>query len=122
MTTFKERLKIVLEGRFNHKAEIVKLSADTGNIRYAFECLGRIEEDNDILEEFCNSDRERLFAIGDLYQYIEDKEKELLEMHEITAKKKIYNPVTGTYYDVKLRSSKYGKGGEIKGLWVKELR
>ena len=32
-------------------------------------------------------------------------------------KKKIYNPVTGTYYEVRLRSSKYGKSGEIKGLW-----
>ena len=35
-------------------------------------------------------------------------------------KKKIYNPVTGTYYDVKLRSSKYGKNGEIRGLWKLE--
>jgi hypothetical protein len=32
-------------------------------------------------------------------------------------KKRIYNPVTGKYYEVRQRSSKHGKAGEIKGLW-----
>ncbi len=32
-------------------------------------------------------------------------------------RKRIYNPVTGRYYEVRERSSKYGKAGEIKGLW-----
>ncbi|MCZ7382771.1 MAG: hypothetical protein O8C64_14530 [Candidatus Methanoperedens sp.] len=31
--------------------------------------------------------------------------------------KRIYNPVTGKYYEVRQRSSKYGEAGEIKGLW-----
>jgi hypothetical protein len=32
--------------------------------------------------------------------------------------KRILNPVTGTYYTIKQRSSKYKKG-EVKGLWNK---
>lgn len=31
--------------------------------------------------------------------------------------KRIYNPVTGKYYQVRQRSSKKGKAGQIKGLW-----
>jgi hypothetical protein len=40
-------------------------------------------------------------------------------MHKMTTKKRkrIYNPVTGKYYEVRQRSSKYGKPGQIKGLW-----
>lgn len=34
----------------------------------------------------------------------------------VTKVKRIYNPVTGTYYTIKQRSSKY-KPGEIKGIW-----
>ncbi len=30
---------------------------------------------------------------------------------------RIYNPVTGKYYDVRQRSSKYGQKGQITGLW-----
>ncbi|MDG6249754.1 hypothetical protein [Methanocalculus sp.] len=33
------------------------------------------------------------------------------------AKKRIYNPVTGKYYEVRQRSSKYGQKGQITGLW-----
>jgi len=33
------------------------------------------------------------------------------------AKKRIHNPVTGKYYEVRQKSSKYGKKGQIKGLW-----
>jgi hypothetical protein len=32
-------------------------------------------------------------------------------------RKRIHNPVTGKYYEVRQRSSKYGEAGEIKGLW-----
>lgn len=32
-------------------------------------------------------------------------------------KKRIHNPVTGKYYEVRKRSGKYGKKGQIKGLW-----
>jgi len=32
--------------------------------------------------------------------------------------KYIYNPVTDTYYEVRQRSSKYGKSGVIKALWT----
>jgi hypothetical protein len=33
------------------------------------------------------------------------------------SKKRIYNPLTGKYYELRQRSSKYGDSGEIKGLW-----
>jgi hypothetical protein len=33
------------------------------------------------------------------------------------AKKRIYNPVTGHYYEIRQKSSKYGQKGQIKGLW-----
>jgi len=32
-------------------------------------------------------------------------------------KKRIHNPVTGKYYEIRQKSSKHGKAGEIKGLW-----
>ncbi|MFC1755173.1 hypothetical protein ACFL96_17560 [Thermoproteota archaeon] len=32
-------------------------------------------------------------------------------------KKRIYNPVTHKYYEVKTSTSKEGKAGQIKGLW-----
>ena len=32
-------------------------------------------------------------------------------------KKRIYNPTTKTYYSIRLRSSKLGKKGTIKGKW-----
>jgi hypothetical protein len=31
--------------------------------------------------------------------------------------KKIYNPVTGKYYEIREHSGKYGGPGQIKGLW-----
>jgi len=31
--------------------------------------------------------------------------------------RRIYNPVTGKYYEIRQRSSKYGTAGQIKGLW-----
>lgn len=34
-----------------------------------------------------------------------------------TKPKTIYNPVTGTYYEVRQTSTKYGKKGTIKGMW-----
>jgi len=34
-----------------------------------------------------------------------------------TKKKRIYNPVTGKYYEVRQRTTKTGKAGQIKGLW-----
>jgi len=32
-------------------------------------------------------------------------------------KKRIHNPVTGKYYEVRQKTSKSGKAGQIKGLW-----
>jgi hypothetical protein len=32
-------------------------------------------------------------------------------------RKRIYNPVTEKYYEIRQRSSKTGKKGQIKGLW-----
>lgn len=39
-----------------------------------------------------------------------------------TQKKRIYNPVTGKYYEVRDHSSKYGKAGEIVGLWSQDIK
>jgi hypothetical protein len=32
-------------------------------------------------------------------------------------KKRIYNPLTGKYYELRQRNTEYGKKGEIRGLW-----
>ena len=32
-------------------------------------------------------------------------------------KKRIYNPVTGKYYEVRQRTTSKGRAGQIKGLW-----
>jgi hypothetical protein len=34
-----------------------------------------------------------------------------------TSKKRVYNPITKKYYQVRQKSSKSGKSGQIKGLW-----
>ncbi len=36
---------------------------------------------------------------------------------DCSEKKRIYNPVTGKYYEIRQHSSKYGTAGQIKGLW-----
>ena len=36
--------------------------------------------------------------------------------------KRIYNPKTKKWYNVRERSSKHGKRGEIKGLWHEKKR
>jgi hypothetical protein len=33
------------------------------------------------------------------------------------AKRRIYNPVTGKYYEIRERTSKTGRRGQIKGSW-----
>lgn len=38
-------------------------------------------------------------------------------MSPATAKKRIYNPVTERYYEIRQHSSKYREAGQIKGLW-----
>jgi len=43
--------------------------------------------------------------------------KESNTMSPATAKKRIYNPVTQKYYEIRQHSSKYGEAGQIKGLW-----
>jgi hypothetical protein len=40
----------------------------------------------------------------------------------MTAKKRIYNPVTETYYEIRQRTTEYGKKGEIKGTWKKKKK
>ncbi len=37
-------------------------------------------------------------------------------------KKRIYNPVTDTYYEIRQRTTEYGKKGEIKGTWKKKKK
>ena len=34
-----------------------------------------------------------------------------------TKERRVYNPVIGKYYEVRRKSSKYEKNGQIKGLW-----
>jgi hypothetical protein len=34
-----------------------------------------------------------------------------------TKVKRIFNPVTGKYYEIRQRSSEFGQAGEIQGLW-----
>jgi len=43
--------------------------------------------------------------------------KELDIMSPSTTKKRIYNPLTGKYYEIRQRDSAYGVAGQIKGLW-----
>jgi len=37
-------------------------------------------------------------------------------------KKRIHNPVTGKYYEVRQRTTKSGKAGQIKGLWSRKKK
>jgi hypothetical protein len=46
-----------------------------------------------------------------------DEQQENDGMSPATAKKRIYNPVTGKYYELRERTSKGGIAGQIKGLW-----
>jgi hypothetical protein len=38
------------------------------------------------------------------------------------ARKRIYNPVTGKYYELRQRSSVNGEAGQIKGLWTSKRK
>jgi hypothetical protein len=42
--------------------------------------------------------------------------------NNMAAKKRIYNPVTETYYEIRQRTTEYGKKGEIKGTWKKKKK
>ncbi len=35
----------------------------------------------------------------------------------MSKRKRIYNPVTGRYYTIRQRTTKFGRKGQIKGLW-----
>ncbi len=39
-----------------------------------------------------------------------------------TRKKRIYNPVTGKYYELRQITTKNGRRGQIKGLWSSKKR
>jgi len=43
-------------------------------------------------------------------------------MCPIAAKKRIYNPVTGNYYELRERTSKGGIAGHIMGLWSPKMK
>ena len=43
-------------------------------------------------------------------------------MPPATTIKKIFNPVTGKYYEIREHSGKYGGPGQIKGLWSYEKK
>ncbi|MDI3475193.1 MAG: hypothetical protein PWQ79_68 [Thermococcaceae archaeon] len=40
-----------------------------------------------------------------------------INMASSKKKKRIYNPVTGKYYELRQRTTKSGRAGQIKGLW-----
>ncbi|VVB94068.1 Uncharacterised protein [uncultured archaeon] len=44
---------------------------------------------------------------------------DIIEIKMPQPKKRIYNPVTDTYYEIRQRTTEYGKKGEIKGTWKK---
>ena len=52
---------------------------------------------------------------------MENTENEFKDANEVKdttmAKKWIYNPVTGKYYEIRQKSSKHCQKGQIKGLW-----
>lgn len=41
----------------------------------------------------------------------------MTEQKKKKVRKRIYNPVTGKYYELRQRTIKTGKKGQIKGLW-----
>lgn len=49
----------------------------------------------------------------------------ICEVNKMTGKKKprrIYNPVTGKYYEVRQKTTTEGRRGQIKGLWSSKKR
>lgn len=61
-----------------------------------------------------------------LYQGIEVTKRIIGCMRETharaMARKRIYNPVTGKYYELRQRSSVNGEAGQIKGLWTSKRK
>lgn len=55
-----------------------------------------------------------LFNDSALYEPLSNNEDDM------AAKKRIYNPVTETYYEIRQRTTEYGQKGEIKGKWKKK--
>jgi hypothetical protein len=51
-------------------------------------------------------------AVKDIYKIIYSEQSEI--------KWRIYNPVTGHYYNIVKKSSKYKESGSIKGIWKKK--
>lgn len=43
-------------------------------------------------------------------------------MSEKKRRKRIYNPVTGKYYEVRQKTTPGGQAGQIKGLWSSKKR
>ena len=41
----------------------------------------------------------------------------MTEQKKKKVRKRIYNPVTGKYYELRQRTTKAGRKGQIKGLW-----
>ncbi len=50
-------------------------------------------------------------AVKDIFKIIYSNQK---------TTRKIYNPVTNTYYDIVEGSSKYNEPGSIRGIWKKK--
>ena len=56
--------------------------------------------------------KEQIDNLRIIIKELNETKKKVLRMN-----KKVYNPVTKTYYGVKSKSSKAGKSGQIRGLW-----
>lgn len=58
-------------------------------------------------------------AIKEIYEIL-DMVKHQTNQPEEKATRRIFNPVTGSYYNIAERSSVYKNAGDIKGLWRNE--
>lgn len=56
------------------------------------------------------------FKIPDAF-LLADREQKLNKRAGKTMPKRIHNPVTGKYYEIRQRTTKHGDAGKIKGLW-----
>lgn len=52
---------------------------------------------------------------------LDENDLENEEEDEMTSKRKrLHNPKTKSYYEIRQRTTKYGKKGQIKGKWKKK--
>jgi flagellar hook assembly protein FlgD len=70
--------------------------------------MWKIETKNN---DFCKDKRKKIKSI--------ESDAIIVEIMAQKKKKRVYNPYTKKYYELRQRTSKTGKKGQIKGLWKK---